>query len=162
MIIQDEARLRYKCKQVSLIEALRIIKTLEEELNNAGGVGLAAPQIGIDAAVCIIKTENIIAFINPIITVQDDLRLFSGEGCLSFPNKILTTKRFNEIIVKDDSHINPMIFAGYDAVKIQHECQHLEGKLFFDYAVKIPKHNETCFCGSGKKFKRCCLGREIK
>src|SRR5690242_13677774 len=104
MIITDESKLITECKNVSIFEAPSIIKQLEAELSNSkvAGVGLAANQIGIDAKVCIIRAnKHHLDLVNPVIVEQYDLCMFDNEGCLSYPNAWLTTKRYNEILVKD-------------------------------------------------------------
>lgn len=162
----DKELLRKECKNVSLFEAGNIIAKLEAELNSASttGIGLAANQIGIDAKVCIIRVgPEFFNLVNPIITAKYDLSLFNNEGCLSFPNVWVTTKRFNEIVVKDLLHPAGIICVGIEAVVVQHEVGHLYGELMHDYIVSVPKgRNDICWCGSGKKWKKCCQGKEIK
>jgi peptide deformylase len=163
MIITDETKLRHECKNVSLIEAPAIIDKLSKELiSHGGGVGLAANQIGIDAKVAIIKFKTQIALVNPTPINAYDLLEFHYEACLSFPSKNLTTKRYNEIFIRDDFHPAGMILIGFEAVIAQHEIGHLYGETMFDYEIKIPGMNEPCWCGSGKKYKKCHYEKEIK
>ena len=165
MIITDEDKLKKECKDVSLIEAHGIIYNLENELmdSDVKGVGLSANQIDIDAKVCIIRSNNKLNLVNPIIVEKYDLSLFKNEGCLSYPNQWITTKRFNEIIVKDLLHPAGIICIGFDAVIIQHEVGHLYGETMFDYQIQIPQGpNASCWCGSNKKYKKCCIKKEIK
>ena len=81
MIITDKEQLRKKCKDVSVFEAYDIISKLENELDNLqSGVGLAANQIGIDAAVAIIRTNKTsINLVNPVIIETYDLMEFHNE-----------------------------------------------------------------------------------
>lgn len=91
-------------------EAIDIIKKLELELSNSktNGVGLSAPQIGINKAVAIIRVANRFDFTNPIHSVNlVNPKLISGEGfitynegCLSFPGKYVKTIRYNEIFIE--------------------------------------------------------------
>ncbi len=166
MIISDKEQLRKICKQVSLFEAPDIIRKLEEELANSKmpGIGLSANQIGIDAQVSIIRLgKYILDLVNPQITDKYDLCLFSNEGCLSFENEWITTKRYNEICVKDSLHPNGIIATGLLSVVIQHEVGHLFGEVMYDYQIKEPKgRNDKCWCGSDRKFKVCCEGKIIK
>lgn len=164
MIVTDADQLAKECKDVSLFDGEQILLQLEEELiRSKSGIGLAANQIGIDAKVCIIRTPTSkIALINPFLTYQCDKRLFRNEGCLSFPGEWVTTARFNEIVVKDLLHPEGIICVGLEAVVVQHEVGHLYGKLMHDYIIHEPERNKPCWCKSGKKYKKCHLGKEIR
>ena len=167
MITTDKAFLKEHCRDVSLLDNVEdIISKLENELNNSSiaGIGLAANQIGISAKVCVIRIgQDKIDFVNPIITDKYDLSVFRGEGCLSFPGEWLTTKRYNEIVVQDMYHPTGMVLMGLEAVVAQHEIGHLYGELMHDYVIALPLGpNSPCWCSSGKKWKKCCLGKEIK
>jgi len=162
MIITEEADLKYKCKDVSLFEAPAIIKELERELQNTG-IGLAANQIGIDAKVCIIRASGTerLDLVNPVITKKYDLMEFYNEGCLSFPDRWILTKRFAEIVVKDALRPAGVILTGLSAVVTQHEVGHLYGETMFDYEIKRPAVNEKCWCGSNRKYKKCHEGKRV-
>ncbi len=156
MIITNAAQLKIPCKRISIFEAFPVIDLLKIELErHKNGVGLAANQIGIDACVCVVQSNELIALINPVIVGAYDLVEFKNEGCLSFPNQYITTKRHNEIFVKDDLHPYGLIFYGFEAVQVEHEVGHLNGETMFDYEIKIPQRNEKCWCGSGIKYKNC-------
>jgi len=164
MIVTNREELQRECKDVSLFEAQEIAKKLVEQLEQSStGVGLAANQIGIDAKVCIIKSKELIVLVNPIIIETFDRMLFRNEGCLSFPGEWVTTARYNEVFIKDLLHPAGIVSTGFEAVVIQHEVGHLYGEIMHDYIVEVPKgRNDRCWCGSGKKYKKCCLGKEIK
>lgn len=166
MIITDENKLRVKCEDVLPLEINNIISKLEDELkisslNGYPGIGLAAPQIGIakKAAIIRINDEFSVNLINPVIVKKYDLEEFSGEGCLSFPNRYEKTLRYKEIRVINGVEPKDFIATGLMSVVIQHEIDHLHGKLLPDYAIKQKnktRPNDPCRCGSGKKFKKCC------
>ncbi len=164
MIVTNIKELRVECKDVSLFEAQDIIAKLEDELNKSKtGIGLSSPQINIQRSVCIIRTNNSeIDLINPTIVKKYDLMEFHGERCLSIPNVCLTTKRFNEIFVKDVLHPAGIICTGFESVVVKNEINHLQGKLMYDFQIKIPTRNEKCWCNSGKKYKICHLNKIIK
>ena len=164
MIITNMKELRAECKDVSLFEAQDIIIKLEDELSKSKtGVGLAAPQIGIQKRVCIIRCRNFkIDLVNPIIIKKYDLFEFYNEGCLSFKNDLINTKRFNEIVMQDSFHPAGIIFTGVESVIVQHEIGHLYGEIMYDLQIKIPARNEKCWCNNGKKYKLCHLGKIIK
>lgn len=164
MIITDKEQLRKKCKDVSVFEAYDIISKLENELDNLqSGVGLAANQIGIDAAVAIIRTNKTsINLVNPVIIETYDLMEFHNESCLSFPGDLIVTKRFNEIFVQDALHPAGMVFTGIESVIALHEIGHLNGELMYDFQIEIPQRNQKCWCQSKRKYKKCCLRKKIK
>lgn len=166
MIITDQKQLKVKCTDASEEEAKEIIAKLVEELNYSAsvgkpGIGLAAPQIGINKNVVIIRVGDIsLDLVNPKIVKSYDLSLFDNEGCLSFPGLFEQTMRYNEVVVINDNEPKIFTAAGLPAVVIQHECDHLVGKLLPDFALKRSKvkirPNDPCSCKSGKKYKKCC------
>lgn len=161
MILTDDKLPIIECDDVSLFEGLSIIKKLELELNNSKGVGLAAVQIGINAKVAIIRAGKNVDLINPEIISSSDLAEFNNEGCLSFPNEWLTTSRYSEVFVKDLLHPSGIVFTGAIAVVVQHEIGHMYGETMHDYVISRPGVNEKCWCGSGKKYKKCHKGEVI-
>ncbi len=157
MIITDKKLLSQPCKETSLFEAREIIEKLEFELNSSKvkGIGLSANQIGIDSRVCIIRLKEAINLVNPVIIQKYDLSIFEQEGCLSFPGASLITQRHAEIVVRDLLHPAGIVAVGLEAVCMAHEIDHINGITMFDRAIEIPKVNDRCFCGSGKKYKKC-------
>ena len=103
------------------------------------GVGLAANQIGIDAAVCVIKVKKPIVLINPKITGRFGKSFFQ-EGCLSFKGDYVLTERWTDIVVKDDNHPNQLFFSfeknALECVCVQHEVDHLNGITMFDRSIE--------------------------
>lgn len=173
IIINDEAALRVKCEDVLPEEVNDLVATLEAELNNAnrlgkGGIGLAAPQIGIAKNIAIIRLgPNInINLVNCKIAQGFDPQLFKDEGCLSFPGRVETTTRFTEIyIINNLVSPHSFIATGILAVVCQHELDHLNSILIMDrkapnkepiISKKKTGPNDPCVCGSGKKYKKCC------
>lgn len=128
------------------------------------GYGLAGIQISlpIRAAWYRIRYQqyNICRLLwNPEILDAKQVLYFPHEGCLSLPRQRMTTKRFQKITVKNgDGEI--ISVSGLEAVVIQHEIDHMNGVLCIDHAVAkedMPGRNDACPCGSGKKFKKCCM-----
>ncbi|MBM3909804.1 MAG: peptide deformylase [Firmicutes bacterium] len=123
-------------------------KTYAEKHQIREGIGLAAPQVGISKRLTAIsyqrgeiKTEYMLA--NPIIVSQSvkQIALTSGEGCLSVPSEHPGyVYRANKITVKAFDLIQNkeiLIHAeGFDAIVLQHEIDHLNGILFYDYLDK--------------------------
>ena len=159
MIITDIKLLRIKNEEATLEEAKEIVLKLEEELKNSliKGVGLAAPQIGINKRVAIIRADENIDLINPIIKDKQYGYINFNEGCLSFPNQFFNTRRYNEILVIDDLHPAGFVATGFIAAILSHEVEHLDGVLIMDVVVGAQKigRNDLCYCGSGLKYKRC-------
>lgn len=172
MIIQnnEEYFRNVKCLDVDASEVGAIIDQLEIELKNSArlgrpGIGLAAPQIGIEKNVAIIRINELkINLINSKIEKAYNQQIFREEGCLSFPNKVEDTLRYQEIYVTNNLEApNSFICTGLTAVCVQHEIDHWNNKIFYDYSkpkVIVPKvkigPNELCFCGSNIKYKKCC------
>lgn len=109
-----------------------MFETLEFEKN---GVGLAAPQVGKNLNLFVIKIDNFKeAFINPEILL-DGLSIQVKEGCLSFPNMEFPVNRREKVKIKyfDRNWVLRLSeFKDIMAVIIQHEYDHLKGKLIID------------------------------
>jgi len=173
MIITDDKKLRIKCSDVLDDEIDELIKLLEKELDHSAsigrpGIGLAAPQIGIAKNIAIVRINKELSFnlINARINNVYDQKIFENEGCLSFPGEFVKTLRYDEIHVTNhyENKRESFILTGLPAVVWQHEHNHLHEILLSDIAIKdkiIKKQkmrpNDLCSCGSGKKYKKCCV-----
>lgn len=173
IITNNEEALRVFCQEVAPAEVSGLISTLENELNYAnrlgkGGIGLAAPQIGIAKNVAIIRLSNGVDLnlINAKLEKGFDPAIFTEEGCLSFPGRVEDTTRFQEVYITNNL-VEPHSFVatGLLAVVCQHELDHLNSVLFMDHKIiktapviskKKVGPNEPCICGSNKKYKKCC------
>ena len=164
MIITDIPLLRKKNEIVKSEEVLGIISKLQSTLTGslAPGVGLAAPQIGINKKVAIVRlvTDNIqeyIDLVNPKIIDKYGPFINKKEACLSFPGLSFDTERYEEIVVIDDLHPAGFVAKGLVATVIQHEIDHVESILITDRVIGKNKigRNDLCPCGSKIKFKRC-------
>ena len=100
------------------------------------GMGLAANQIGWILKIFIMKNEQSYnEYINPEILSQEDLVDFENEACLSIPGTSSKTKRFRKIKLRWQDRLGATYesdFEGVPAFAIQHEVDHLEGKLYVD------------------------------
>ena len=107
------------------------------------GIGLAATQVGLDESILVIDTGGKLqTFINPIITERSTKKTVMEEGCLSLPGVTVNVARPEHIKVKafnlkGESFIRE--FDGLMAKVIQHELDHLHGKLLIDYLNPIKK-----------------------
>lgn len=169
---EDNPLIQKTLRKVSVEEGYKVATELFEILNKRNdGIGLAANQVGIDANVAVLNVREPIVLINPkIVRKEEEIRYY--EGCLSFPKKGCHTKRYKVIEVKTDNNEGNMTFGAGDteldlleSVCVQHEIDHLNGMRILDRAQQLtirretPKigRNEPCHCGSGKKYKKCCI-----
>tara|TARA_B100000287_G_scaffold13730_1_gene13898 strand:+ start:24585 stop:25034 length:450 start_codon:yes stop_codon:yes gene_type:complete len=137
--VTDKKALIKACRPCpSKAEGIHLGNRLLEVLAEGDGVGLAANQIGIDSAVCVVKVAKPIVLINPKIVGKFGKSFFQ-EGCLSFPGDYVLTERWTDIVVKDDNHVNQLYFSfehnALECVCVQHEIDHLNGITMFDRAV---------------------------
>jgi len=119
----------------------RIIDDMGETMYAAPGAGLAAVQVGLDMRLLVydISTESdrrdLRVLINPEIISSEGEILSENEGCLSVPDFRANVRRAAQVLVEGlDRHGNPVSLEaeGYHAVVLQHEIDHLNGKLFID------------------------------
>jgi len=167
-IVQDESLLRKISEPVSKGEdIIPLVNAMVDVLKNSiTGVALSAIQIGIPKRIFVLKDHNrekkgysYYAYINPVVKDMYDYISFKDEGCLSFPGKKVTTKRYEYVQLQHqriDGETCNCVMQGFWAVVTQHEMDHLDGKIMFDRQIKITGRNEPCTCGSNKKFKKCC------
>jgi peptide deformylase len=153
IIMYGDPVLRQKAKEIDIGSDLtQLIEDMYETMHNASGIGLAAPQIGksirlfvVDGT--IIEDEPGMAdfkkvFINPVIVEELGTPWDYEEGCLSIPNireKIsrkekLKIRYFDENWKAQEERFNSM-----KARIIQHEYDHIEGKMFVDYLTPLRK-----------------------
>jgi peptide deformylase len=142
-----DERLRKKAAVVKVIDDTikKLADDMLETMYEARGIGLAATQVNIQQRIIVIdvseeKNEPLF-FINPEI-IEKDGSEESEEGCLSVPGFYEKVKRAEHITVKAlDRNGKPFELQARDllAVCIQHELDHLEGKLFVDYISSLKR-----------------------
>ena len=132
-----DARLRLKGQPVDTFGRFLggLLDDLAQTMRDAPGVGLAAPQIGEPLAVCVIEVEDRLhELVNPrIVKTQGDDR--DLEGCLSIPGYYAyVTRREKVWVVAQDRRGRKIKVAGSGLLgrALQHELDHLDGKLFID------------------------------
>lgn len=137
--------LKQKAKRVRAIDGSvqRLIGNMIETMHFAGGIGLAAPQVGTPLRVIVIgiPEEEDIALINPQIVRRVGERLVN-EGCLSIPGYVGEIKRAVSIRVKGRDQNGKEIRIKADeclAQVLQHEIDHLNGVLYIDYLESMDK-----------------------
>ena len=122
-----------------------LVRDMQETMAHAHGAGLAAPQIGVDLQVVIFGSGQInprypdappipeTILINPTLTTLDSLESEDWEGCLSVPGLRAVVPRWQRIRYQGmDAHglVIDRVAEGFHARVVQHECDHLIGKLY--------------------------------
>lgn len=153
--------LRQPARPVALAELhqasmLQLIATMVVTMRHAPGVGLAAPQIGIDLAIAVIEDTPayvrdadaehnqargrvpvaLCVLVNPQVKrLKGSSEVSFAEGCLSVPNYLAEVRRELQVEVSGlDGHGQPFVWrpSGWPARIVQHECDHLRGVLYVD------------------------------
>ena len=145
-----------KLRKVSVDEGLEIAEILFTTLNERkDGIGLAANQIGIDASVAVVNVREPLILINPVVKEQwEEIDYY--EGCLSYPERGVKTKRYRNVIVQTEQEESGWYFSGnettqevkgtweqeskeqdqeqrlLEAICVQHEIDHLNGLTIMD------------------------------
>ena len=151
IIIAPDSRLNQISRKVEIIDD-SIISILDQMLKcmyQNNGIGLAAPQVGILKRLVVIDCSDNkdikkpLKLINPEITeLSKNISEFE-EGCLSLPSQYAKVVRPSKITLKYtniEGLICESIFSGLEATCIQHEIDHLDGKLFVDHISKLKKN----------------------
>ncbi|PCH61518.1 MAG: peptide deformylase [Gammaproteobacteria bacterium] len=142
-----DPRLRTKAKPVEIFDdALRtLIDDMLETMYAAPGVGLAATQVDVHKRLLVADASEdqdaAHVFINPRIVARDGVCVHD-EGCLSFPGIYEEVERAGQVTVEaQDGKGKPFTLevSGLLAVCVQHEIDHLDGKLFVDYISELKR-----------------------
>jgi len=114
----------------------KLFRDMADTMYATNGIGLAAPQVGISKSIAVVDTgEGLIKMINPEILSKRGTASLE-EGCLSVPKHSVSVKRAEEIRLSytdEDGKLCKKTFRGLTARAIQHEIDHLNGKLIIDY-----------------------------
>jgi peptide deformylase len=145
-----DARLMQTALPVSDFDSLQdLLVDMRDTMKAEGGVGLAAPQIGVGLRVVIFAVEANPRYpdaepvpetvlINPFITPLNDEQDDAWEGCLSLPGLRGLVPRFTKIRYQGYDEYGALIdrtVSGFHARVVQHECDHLDGVL---YPMRMP------------------------
>ncbi len=131
----------------------KLLDDMWETMYASEGVGLAAPQIGRNDRIVVIDADPVseshpecagrkLTLINPQVEVLDGETVTRGEGCLSLPGLSENVNRIEHIRLKwmDENFVeHEEEMSGFLARIVQHECDHLEGKLYIDHISPIRK-----------------------
>lgn len=146
IVVYGDETLRKPSKEVHKVSAKiqKLIKDMKDTMYANNGVGLAAPQIGKNLRIFIIDVADpedppeLIVFVNPKIIYKSGA-INSNEGCLSFPQAYIDVRRYANVKVKAQNEKGKSFVLEAEggtllARAIQHEMDHLDGKLFIDHA----------------------------
>ncbi len=155
IVMYGDPVLRKRAKEVEKgsIDIKAFVQDMYETMYAAHGIGLAAPQIGKSIRVFVVdgttlkeEEEDMTgfkkAFINPVMVKEDGEEWEFEEGCLSIPNIRENVSRPETVRVRyvdEDWNIKEEEYDGIKARIIQHEYDHLEGKMFIDYLSPLKK-----------------------
>ncbi|MEM8730509.1 MAG: peptide deformylase [Pseudomonadota bacterium] len=155
ILIHPDPRLKKICPPVADItdDLRKLADDMLETMYDAPGIGLAAPQVGVLSRLIVVdcikgenETPRPIAMFNPeVIATSDTLNTYE-EGCLSIPDQYADVTRPAEVEVRwIDGHgaEQTETFDGLWATCVQHEIDHLDGKLFIDYLTAMKRHMIT-------------------
>lgn len=141
IVLYPNDGLREVCKPIDeMTDRIdRLIDDMLYTMYNAPGIGLAAPQIAVQERLIVVdvseKNNEPLALINPEI-IQSSGRITWEEGCLSLPGIYENVNRPSDILVRGMNRDGKMVeFEANEllAICIQHEIDHLNGKLFVDH-----------------------------
>lgn len=142
-----EESLREPSKEVHKVskKVQELVQDLLDTMYAKNGVGMAAPQIGVNSRVFVIDVSKNNEPLNPLVFINPKIIKKSGscvaqEGCISFPEAYTDVKRYANVFVKAlDRQGRPFVIEAKDGEllsrAIQHENDHLDGILFIDHCV---------------------------
>ena len=142
-----DPRLRTKatCVDVFDDELLQLTQNMLATMYAAPGIGLAATQVNVHQRIIVVDVSDDKSqphtLVNPVLE-PFGAKIKGEEGCLSVPEIYESVERFEQVNVQaQDVHGNSVEFTaeGMLAICIQHECDHLEGKLFVDYLSSLKR-----------------------
>ena len=155
ILIHPDPRLKKVCDPVASVDAemRALADDMLETMYDAPGIGLAAPQIGVTQRLIVmdcVKEEDAapqpMVLFNPEVTwVSDETNVYE-EGCLSIPEQYAEVTRPAEVRVRwtdVDGKPQEEQFDGLWATCVQHEIDHLNGKLFIDYLSAMKRQMIT-------------------
>ena len=151
IIIAPDPRLLKVSKPVSKIdlEIKMLLDNMLDVMYKSNGIGLAAPQVGILKRLIVMDCSNKndknkpLKFINPVILELSEVISEFEEGCLSLPTQFARVERPEMVVVKyedEKGNSKKKKFYGIESTCLQHEIDHLNGKLFVDHISKLKRN----------------------
>ena len=153
ILIHPDPRLKKPCEPIAAVtaEISALASDMFETMYEAPGIGLAAPQIGVMKRLIVMDCikdgpPEPMALLNPqVLWSSEDLGSYE-EGCLSIPDQYAEVKRPSSVKVgwMDLEGVpQERLFTGLWATCVQHEIDHLNGKLFIDYLGPLKRQMIT-------------------
>lgn len=150
ILTAPDPRLKVRCKPVEKVDASirRLMDDMLETMYAAPGIGLAAPQVGVDKQIIVIdvakegEPRQPYRMANPQIVWTSEETVSCEEGCLSVPDQWAEVVRPAEIKVRyldHENEIREMHCTGMLATCVQHEMDHLNGTLFIDHLSTLKR-----------------------
>ena len=163
IVLHPDPRLKKVCAPVPEVDdsVRALMRDMLQTMYDAPGIGLAAPQVGILSRVIVMdcakgedEEPDPIGLANPVITWSSEETREHEEGCLSIPELFGMVTRPSSVRVQflnREGAEEERIFEGIQATCVQHEIDHLNGKLFIDYLSPVRRQMIT---SKMRKFKR--------
>lgn len=143
ILTQGDPALTKTCRPVEKFDRKLhwLLDDMRETLQNAGGVGLAAPQVGILRRVVVVEDaeENLMELVNPVIVEQSGEQE-GWEGCLSVPGKYGRVMRPNCVTVRAQDRTGSFFEVSGEELVARcfcHELEHLDGHLFVEHTDQL-------------------------
>ncbi|MBV7408477.1 peptide deformylase [Maritimibacter sp. DP1N21-5] len=155
ILIHPDPRLKKVCDAVPDVsdELRKLADDMLDTMYDAPGIGLAAPQVGVLQRVIVMdcvkddaEPPRPMVMFNPEVLLSSDDTSVYEEGCLSIPEQYAEVTRPAEVRVKwldRDGNEKEQDFEGLWATCVQHEIDHLNGKLFIDYLSPMKRQMMT-------------------
>lgn len=165
-VVTDRGALRKPVEptEISIDEAKEIAQIMLDRLDELGGVGLSANQLGLPIRLFVTNINEPMWFLNPRLVGVSTEEVGYYEACLSFPKtlvKPIKTKRHLAVQIEADNYGDVLQFQGQkkyesaeeywsdkdllQSIVVQHELDHLNGRLIFDHRVEKPVVSEKSY-----------------
>ena len=147
VLIFPDQRLRTVAKPVRTIDEgiKKLVNDLQETMYKGRGIGLSATQVNIHKRIMVIdvspEKDSPLTLINPEINIIEEKKI-NEEGCLSVPGfyeEVERPSKINVIALNEEGRKINIKAEGLLAVAIQHEMDHLEGRIFLDYLSNLKR-----------------------
>ena len=151
ILVHPDRRLRKVAEPVDTVDdtVRALFQDLAETMYNAPGIGLAAPQIGVSRRILVMdcardedEEPKLRRIANPKIAWASEETAAKEEGCLSLPEVIEEITRPTSVTVRyldEVGHETEEEFTGLEAVCVQHEIDHLDGRLIIDHVGMVKR-----------------------
>ena len=153
ILVHPDPRLKKLCEPVAEItpDLRQLADDMLETMYDAPGIGLAAPQVGVTRRLIVMDCikngpPEPLVLVNPQVLWASEERSVYDEGCLSIPEQYAEVERPAEVQVRWtdlEGKVQERQFAGIWATCVQHEIDHLDGKLFIDYLGPLKRQMIT-------------------